>query len=148
MAIARKAKVLKRLQTPILLSRFPAFHSFAARTLGAQSRPLVISSTHKASVRRFADGGWLTSSGGRTDFGPGRRDKALPRLIGNGIVLGSEVVDVCLRTLCLGILRKPVRRVDVWLLCPRLDSRAIRQCRCGGASARCCCACAPIGRFH
>jgi hypothetical protein len=39
----------------------PHIHSFAARTFGAKPRPLVISNTQKASARRSAKGGCLTS---------------------------------------------------------------------------------------
>jgi hypothetical protein len=39
----------------------PRIRSFAARTFGAKPGPLVISDTHKASVRRSANGGCLTS---------------------------------------------------------------------------------------
>jgi hypothetical protein len=49
-------------QTPILpFATVLRIHSFAARTFGAKPRPLVISNTHKAIVRRSAEGGCLTS---------------------------------------------------------------------------------------
>ncbi len=44
------------------LSPGPRIHSFAARSFGAKPRPLVKSNTQKASARRSANGGCLTST--------------------------------------------------------------------------------------
>ncbi len=49
------------------LSHGPRIHSFAARKFGAKPRPLVISTTQKASARGSANGGCLTSPA-RTPF--------------------------------------------------------------------------------
>ncbi len=67
-ASTTKARTKGR-QTPKegMNSRHPSFchgpriHSFAARKLVAKPRPLVISNTQKASARRSANGGCLTS---------------------------------------------------------------------------------------
>jgi hypothetical protein len=72
------AAIERGFETPVLpFATVLRIHSFAARTFGAKPRPLVISNTQKASARRSANGGCLTSPHRTTRVG--RRQGRQPR---------------------------------------------------------------------